>query len=193
MSASGAGDVVVVLAGGRSSRFGRDKASAPCDASGEPLALRALRRLAPLASRRALVRAAPLDGVPADVVVVADPDPGEGPLQALAAAFAALPAERWFVAPCDLPDLEARHYRALEAGRGDAPIAFARSRRGDEPLVALWTAPAAAALARWPRERLLRAPVHAALAELGARAVACDDEAAFRNVNTPADLAEAPR
>jgi len=193
MSAAGAGDVVVVLAGGRSSRFGRDKASEPFGASGEPLALRALRRLAPLAPRRALVRAAPLAGVPSDVVVVADPSPGEGPLQALAAAFAALPARRWFVAPCDLPQLDARHFRALEAGRGEAPIAFVRSRRGDEPLVALWTAPAAAALAAWPRERLLRAPVHAALAELGARGVASDDDDAFRNVNTPADLAEALR
>ncbi|MBM4015530.1 MAG: hypothetical protein FJ293_11290, partial [Planctomycetes bacterium] len=63
MSLSGAGDVLLLLAGGRSSRFGRDKACEPFGTAGEPLALRALRRLAGVAPSQVLVRAAPLPGV----------------------------------------------------------------------------------------------------------------------------------
>jgi len=55
LSGAAAADALVVLAGGRSSRFGGDKALAELD--GETLALRALRRLAPLAA------AAGADGV----------------------------------------------------------------------------------------------------------------------------------
>lgn len=187
------GDVVLVLAGGRSSRFGRDKACEPFSVrrapteSVEPLALRALRRLAPLATRRALIRAAPIEGVPGDVVVVADPRPGDGPLQALATAFQAMPAARWFVAPCDLPWLDVQHYRRLAAAIGSAPVAFARTPRGDEPLVSLWTPIAAEALIH--RQRAApRESARVALAALGAVAVDTDDGRAFLNVNTLSDL-----
>lgn len=185
---SGAGDVLLLLAGGRSSRFGRDKACEPFGTAGEPLALRALRRLAGVAPSQVLVRAAPLPGVPPAVRVLADPEPGAGPLPALRAAFAAVPAARWFVAPCDLPWLEARHYGRLQAELGTAAAAFARSVRGDEPLVSVWTRRAAATLAAVPAG----ASMGAALRIVGAVAVAmAEDDRAFLNVNTQGDLAVA--
>lgn len=186
-----AGDVLLVLAGGRSSRFGADKACAPFGPEGEALALRALRRLAPLGERRALVRAEPLAGLAADVTRVADPAPGAGPLQALLAAFAALPAARWFTAPCDAPWLEPGIYRELERALDGAPAAFARTPAGDEPLVAIWTPEALRRLGEgWAQGGGgAGRPVHAALARAGARPVRFAGAAPFANVNTQAELA----
>ncbi|MBL8840455.1 MAG: NTP transferase domain-containing protein [Planctomycetes bacterium] len=197
-------DVLLLLAGGRSRRFGRDKAlerfGAPTadHPGGEPLALRALRRLAPLAATRVLVRAAPLPGLPADVATCADPHPGRGPAQALAAAFAAFPAARWFVAPCDLPWLSIAAYRRLaaaldaasDATSGAASLAVATSAHGLEPLVSIWTPAAATSLAR-AVERTPELALHALLAELPIVRVADLPPACFMNVNTPADLAVA--
>ncbi len=183
-------DLLVVLAGGRSSRFGRDKACEPFGSRREPLALRVLRRLAPLAATRVLVRAAPLADLPTDVVAFADPLPGSGPAQALVAAFAAHPAARWFVAPCDLPWLDVAAYRLLQSAMGSAPVAVARSERGVEPLVSMWTPRAAAALA----DRLHARPglaLHEFLDEIGAAFVDGLRPSCFVNVNTPADFAVA--
>jgi molybdopterin-guanine dinucleotide biosynthesis protein A len=193
------GDALVLLAGGRSRRFGSDKAlarfgerrSAKLDAEeGETLALRALRRLEGVAQRRILVRATPLAGMPRGVARIADPRPGEGPLQALAAAFAAAPAARWFVAPCDLPWLDAAVYARLADELGSAIVVAARAPDGLEPLVSLWTPPAAARLERWLAEEP-RLAVHAALERLGAREVDFPDALPFLNVNTQDDLAQA--
>jgi molybdenum cofactor guanylyltransferase len=177
-----ASDVLVVLAGGRSRRFGSDKALADLG-NGEPLALRLLRRLAPLAPRRVVVRAAPLEGLPDDVVRVADRAPGEGPLQALEAAFAAVPSARWFVAPCDAPNLEAALYAPLAAAAGDGGVACARRGGRLEPLVAVWTAGAAARL-DVERPAGVESVQHA-LARLDAAAVNFPaEDPRFRNVNT---------
>ncbi len=185
MSVAARGDVLVVLAGGRSRRFGSDKAVAPFDS--EPLALRALRRLSTVAPRRVVVRAAPLAGLPADVVQVADPHPGEGPLQALAAAFAAAPAPRWFVAPCDLPWLDDSIHARLAAEIGGSAVAAARAPDGLEPLVSLWTPPAAERLSGWLAfEPQLAA--HAALERLGAAEVEFAEPRPFLNVNTREEL-----
>jgi FdhD protein len=180
-----AGDVLLVLAGGRSSRFGRDKACEPFGPASEPMVIRVLRRLAPLAEVRILLRTQPIGGLPHDVRVLADPEPGAGPLAALRSAVATVPAKRWFVAPCDLPWLAAEHYfRILERIR-DGAAAFARGPRGDEPLVSIWTERATAALAAVPA----RASMGEALRAVGAIAVSMpEDDQAFLNVNTPGDL-----
>ena len=187
MSDAAATDALLVLAGGRSSRFGSDKALAELE--GEALALRALRRLAPLAPLRVLVRAAPIAGLPAGVRQLADPAPGGGPLQALRAAFAALPGSRCFVAPCDAPELAPALYAPLAEAAGAGGVAGARHGGRLEPLGAVWSAAAAARFAAAPTPAGDGEAVHRALARAGAVAVdfAAGDRR-FRNVNTRVDL-----
>jgi molybdopterin-guanine dinucleotide biosynthesis protein A len=76
----------IVLAGGRSSRFGRDKLAEPID--GRPLLLHAIDAVRPIASE-VLVVAAPeaSPAVPPDVIVARDPSRYEGPLAGLAAGL----------------------------------------------------------------------------------------------------------
>lgn len=78
----------VVLAGGRSSRFGRDKLAEPIE--GRPLLHHAIEAVRGLASEVLVVAALDADpAVPPDVVVVHDPRPYEGPLAGLAAGLRA--------------------------------------------------------------------------------------------------------
>ncbi len=93
-----------VLAGGRSSRFGTDKARAVL--RGRPLLLHAIDSLAGVADRVAVVVGDPeryRDLLPADVQVVVDATPHQGPLEGLRAALDALqPGEVALLAPCDV-------------------------------------------------------------------------------------------
>ena len=85
------------------------------DGRGAPMNLgcRALFLLEPLVDEQVLVRTEPLPGKPPQVRVVADPRPGGGPVQSLGAAFDAIDADSWLVAPCDMPLLKAELYLNL--------------------------------------------------------------------------------
>ena len=96
----------IVLAGGRSSRFGRDKLAEPID--GRSLLDHAIRAVQTVASEVLVVAAAGADPpLPEGVHVVRDPVPFEGPLAGLAAGLAGLdPAvDRVIVVAGDMPSL----------------------------------------------------------------------------------------
>jgi molybdopterin-guanine dinucleotide biosynthesis protein A len=189
----------LVLAGGRSRRFGADKALAELNG-------------------RSLLEAAlgVLDGACASVAIsalaggaVAErgralgclvlPDPPGAPSGPLSGVLAGLlwarerGADLLATTPCDTPflpaDLVARLARALQARDG---AAVARAPDGPHPLCGLWRtsliAPIGAML-----EAGRHPPVRAALDRLGGRMVAFGDAAAFINVNTRRDLALAAR
>jgi molybdopterin-guanine dinucleotide biosynthesis protein A len=86
--------VGIVLAGGRSSRFGRDKLAEPI--AGEPLLWRPIRALAAAGCTEIVVvigPAGPEPGLPPDVTSVGfarDPEPFGGPLVGLRAGLAAI-------------------------------------------------------------------------------------------------------
>jgi molybdopterin-guanine dinucleotide biosynthesis protein A len=91
----------VVLAGGRSSRFGRDKALLELD--GETLLARAVRTLSAVAGEVLVLgpehRAAQVPGAR----VIPDERPGDGPLPALATALGAMQGERMIAVATDMP------------------------------------------------------------------------------------------
>lgn len=94
----------IVLAGGRSSRFGRDKLAEPID--GTPLLDRAIDAVRPMATE-IIVVAAP-DGMPAvpeDVRLVHDPVAFEGPLAGTRAGLLAASESMVLLVGGDMPDL----------------------------------------------------------------------------------------
>jgi molybdenum cofactor guanylyltransferase len=111
----------IVLAGGRSSRFGRDKLVEPID--GRPLLLHAIDAVRAVASE-VLVIAAPeaTPDVPSDVVVVHDPTPFEGPLAGLAAGLRSARLPICLVVGGDSPSLVAGVLELLVNGLDDASV-----------------------------------------------------------------------
>jgi molybdopterin-guanine dinucleotide biosynthesis protein A len=107
----------IILAGGRSSRMGRDKASLVLD--GETLLQRTARALSGAADELVLVRAPEqtLPNVDAGVPVVeaADPVEGQGPLVGIAAGLEAARAPVALIVAVDMPFLEPALLRLLAA------------------------------------------------------------------------------
>ena len=188
----------LVLAGGRSSRFGSEKALARLE--GRTLLEIAVERLARDCAAVA-VNAPAVSGAAAQAQAMGWPllsdaagDP-DGPLSGIRAGLrwaAKAGVGRLAVIPCDAParpdDLVAR----LLAELADAPAAAAETDQGVEPLCAVWTTSALDALGD-ALDSGAHPPVHAFLDLLGARLVRFADAAAFLNVNTPGDLAIAAR
>lgn len=188
----------VVLAGGRSRRFGSEKSMA--EWGGAPLLARVLDVVAagcaPLA-----VNARPVSGAAAlaaarGLVLLPDaPGAPDGPLAGVLAALewaAAQGCDLVATAPCDTPRLPADLVARLLAGLTDgADAAFAAAAGRDHPLCAVWRASAAPAVAA-ALVGGAHPPVRRVLERLRAVAVPFPDAAAFANANTPGELAALP-
>ncbi len=183
----------VVIAGGRSVRFGGEKAAALL--GGRPLLMWAVRRLQrscaavavntrPGTEGEALARA---EGLPILYDAAGD---ARGPLAGVKAGLIwaeGLGARALAVSPCDAPllpdDLFSRLIEAAGAG-----AAMAETSDGPQPLCALWPVSARAAL-----DEALAGGAHPAtwrmLESIGARRVRFDPAEAFVNLNTREDLA----
>jgi molybdopterin-guanine dinucleotide biosynthesis protein A len=184
----------LVLAGGRSSRFGADKATQLL--GGRSLMAWSLAALdavcaevavsAPLGSE-----AAALADAAGRTVLADDPRHEAGPLAGIAAGLAwAAGAGFGYLAtlPCDTPMVGPEILQRLVAV---AP-AYAVTADGPQALVAIWPTSAGAELAR--SLAMGRHPsVRQALQACQARPALFEDEGPFRNANTPADLAALAR
>jgi molybdopterin-guanine dinucleotide biosynthesis protein A len=184
----------LALAGGRSSRFGSEKAVALF--RGRPLLAWSLEALEAVcgvvaAAAAATSGAAALARAKGLTVLADDPRHPAGPLSGIAAGLAWAAGEDYpllAVLPCDCPCAGAEEIGALLAALGDAEAAFAATADGPQALVSVWRTTLADALAgeladgRHP-------PVRAALANFGARQVDFPDPARFWNVNSAGDLA----
>lgn len=184
----------LVLAGGRSSRFGSEKALARLNRV--TLLQTAVNRLSGLC-REVAVSAAAGSGAAAlaeqlGLQVLQDrPDDAAGPLAGVRAGLAWTAAKdgEWLATiPCDAPLLPAYLALRLLSGLGESPAAVVETPDGIEPLCAIWRVSALPALDAALVEGRHPA-VHQLLQRLGAARVRFADASAFMNVNTRTDLA----
>jgi molybdenum cofactor guanylyltransferase len=178
-----------VLAGGRSTRIGTDKAV--LEVAGLTLVERAVAACRGAgASPVAVVghRATATLPVTLDARIVADLHPGEGPLGGIVTALRWSPAPVVLVIACDLPFLGAALLADLVGRRhlDGADVALARGPAGPEPLVGAWRAGASHTVSA-AFDRGVRA-VHHALAGLRVVTVDVADPLVVSNVNRPSDL-----
>jgi molybdopterin-guanine dinucleotide biosynthesis protein A len=132
----------VILAGGKSSRMGRDKNKLLFD--GEPLLLRAVNTLGPLFGEIVIVTN---QDIPTEIQdklheakIIRDEIPYLGPLGGIGAGLKASSYERSFVVAVDMPfvSIPVIDYLASFAGRVDIDIVVPRTKNGLEPLFAFY-------------------------------------------------------
>jgi molybdenum cofactor guanylyltransferase len=183
----------VVLAGGRSVRFGGEKAAALL--AGRPLLMWAAQRLKgsctavainarPATEAQALAQAA---GLPVLHDAAGD---AAGPLAGVKAGLVwaqGLGARALAVSPCDAPLLPGDLFVRLIAAAG-AGAAMAETSDGRQPLCALWPVSALSALSQ-ALAGGAHPPTWRVLESIGAQRVHFEYAAAFANLNTRADLA----
>jgi molybdopterin-guanine dinucleotide biosynthesis protein A len=169
----------VVLAGGRSSRFGRDKLVEPY--RGMPLLHHPVLRLGEVCGQIVVVLPpdTPEPAMPpgVDVRIARDPTEGEGPLAGLHAGLLAAPSDLALVAAGDMPDLQTRVLLELLHVADEAPVDAVALRDGDRyrPLPCVVRSAAAADTAH----TLLHAGRRALHDVLDALRVAVVDEATW--------------
>lgn len=187
-----------MLAGGRSTRFGRDKLAEPY--RGAPLLHHAVLRLAEVCDEVVVVLApnVPEPSLPpgARRRVVRDPVEGGGPLVGVAAALAAVDTELALVAAGDMPELRAAVLREMLTVAAEAPAEAVALRDGEHvrPLPCVLRVERAAAVAA----ALLASGRRALTDLLDALRVAAIDEATWHaldperrtlvDVDEPSDL-----
>lgn len=183
----------LLLAGGRSSRFGSEKAVARF--AGRPMMDSVLKRFEQLAACTVSARAGSATAAHASSLGIRTlldaPDAPSGPLAGVAAGLAWAKAERFSVlatAPCDAPLLPLDLFPVLLASMGNATAVFAVTDAGEHPLCAVWRVEMAEYIAGTCVDGQ-HPPVRALLGACGARRVHFKDTRAFSNANTPDDLA----
>ena len=180
----------LILAGGRSRRFGADKRVEPV--GGRGMAALAYDKLAGVVDGTIYVatgdRRERLPGLERAVVIV-DEAPGRGPLGGLSSALLRS-RDGVLVVACDLPNLRRSTLEriARAARSGSRPVAL-RGPHGWEPLVA-WYPRSALQTVRTALRSSRPAPF-LVLERLGALALPVADAGEVINVNTRSDLAAA--
>jgi molybdopterin-guanine dinucleotide biosynthesis protein A len=180
----------VILAGGRSSRMGRDKALLEVD--GVPLFERVLSVMAPFFSRLLIAGERP-DLARPDLPFVPDIYPGSA-LGGLHAGLTAAETPWIFVAACDMPYPSPALIRQILACRQGFDVVVPRTATGLEPLFALYGKGCLA-----PMEAMLRqgsCRIYDFYDEVKVRVLTAEElpagaDRAFVNINTPDDYGRA--
>lgn len=182
----------VVMAGGRSARFGRDKAA--INIAGQTLLDRTVRLLAEVVDS-VYVSINPEqadDALRNQYALLIDDQKDSGPMAGLLAAHRRAPEHAWFALACDMPLLDLATLRELVGQRDAARAATVFSSPvdgGPEPLCAIYEPDTLARFRREvqagrsliPREELGQADICR---------VTPRNPAAMSNINRPEDLAE---
>jgi molybdenum cofactor cytidylyltransferase len=188
----------VILAAGRSRRFGRSKALLPVEPAGLPFAARLIAVFRAAAVEDVLVVGRPDDAALREVVeaagarFVVNVDADRGQLSSLVAALDATDAPSVggvIVMPVDIPLIEAATIVAVREAflHGTAPIARAtHGGRHGHPVI--FGSAVFDELRRADPDRGAKAVVHAHANDI--REVEVDDSAVLRDVDTPGDYRE---
>ena len=123
-----------ILAGGRSSRFGSDKARA--EIGGQPLITRVAHGLAPVASSTTVVAEVKDKYLDLGLRTIADAEPGLGPIGGLVTALEDVAGDQLLLVACDMAHVDADWVARLTAPDGPA-VAF-RDHTGWQPLFAVY-------------------------------------------------------
>lgn len=172
-----------ILAGGKSRRFGQNKALFVFE--GRPIIERLLAAIPP-ASAIFLVTNSPTEYAHLNLPVLADHYPGCGPLAGIHAGLAHSPQERNFFLACDFPKLQPAAITEILLAPRDAQVILPQTAEGLQPLCALWAKTALPAVENALQKQERR--VQTILANLSLRIVALSDSQALFNLNTPEDL-----
>ncbi|MGH9742566.1 MAG: molybdenum cofactor guanylyltransferase [Candidatus Acidiferrum sp.] len=191
-----------VLAGGGSTRFGRDKALV--EFAGKPMLARMIELMRGVTEKVAVV-AAPGKYVDLGAKIVHDGWPGEGPLGGIVTALLhtqdVIPQCEWnVIVSCDMPFLTADwvNYLSERAAKSEAQVVLPHSAQGPEPLCAVWRTDARAAIQNQLENGVRK--VTAAIENLKSEVLDAADWKRFDsagrlfwNMNTAADYEEARR
>lgn len=129
----------VILAGGRSRRMGKDKATLLLD--GRPLIARAVERLHLALATVIVVGSEGLVELLPSAPIFPDEQPGLGPLGGLATALASAQTDWVFLVACDMPFIQpalVRHMATIALAAPEAEAVALRSPGGLEPLHAAY-------------------------------------------------------
>ncbi len=187
----------MVVAGGRSTRFGGEKAVA--ELHGRPLLVWAVRRLQRACGEVAVNARAGTEtealATQEGLQVLHDaPGDADGPLAGVKAGLAwaaSRGARSLAVSPCDAPLLPEDLFIRLVQAAGEG-AAMAVTDEGRQPLCAVWPVSALPFLMEALKDGA-HPPTWRTLEALGAAAVRFDPAGAFANINTRADLEAAAR
>lgn len=127
----------IVLAGGQSSRMGRDKSQLPWH--GKTLIVHIVDQLRPMVDELLISANDPMPFAGLGLPVLADREPGGGPLQGIAAGLGAARYEWLFVTGCDVPEIRQDFLRRMWALTAEAEVVVPVDASGRaEPLFALY-------------------------------------------------------
>jgi len=183
-----------LLAGGQSTRMGRDKAFLPLPNSGLLLWQRQWRVLEELSPVEILWSGPSRPGLPAHIRVIPDALPSTGPLGGLSACLDVVRSDLLIVLAIDLPQMNATFLRRLLLRCSVDCGIVARHDDYFEPLAAIYPARlrtlASSHLAhgRYAMHDLVREALNQNL--LQEFSIDEKDSVLFKNVNRPSDLAE---
>jgi len=191
-----AGITGVILAGGNSSRMGRNKAL--LNFRGRPLIETVYRTMAELFTEVVVVTNQPEEYDFLPCVKIPDIHAGLGSMAGIHAALAWSNNPRIFVVACDMPFLDAGLIRRLASLLGDEAALVPESDAGLEPLHAFY---AKGALPRLEGALAAgRVRIIDLIEEVGARVVPAEDVAkmspgvdSFLNINTPEEFSRLSR
>jgi molybdopterin-guanine dinucleotide biosynthesis protein A len=176
-----------VLAGGQSRRFGSNKAIAKL--AGRALIEHVLEALGRVCDPVLVVGGDPRDYWDLPAELVADEEPGLGPLGGLATALGAAPGEGVLLVACDMPLVTGPLLSAVAARAGEADVVIPEDADGLQPLCAAYSkaclGPVRRALARADRSMT---SFHAEVRVLKLPAAALPGARGLASVNTPEEL-----